>query len=371
MKNLKTLLIPVGLIVLVVGIFSFTSHNDVNDEKCTIKIVKIVNGVETVTDSTFDCDESMNMSFLSELHGMGDSLHKMIKVMMIDGDSINCDFKFEFDEDDKKGMKMMKFKGDDGEEMEMSFDFKVLDDKDGVMKMVMNGEEMEIKIGDIHKHLEKMHENMEFIHEESGNVEIMINSDEDGKESHSVKIIKTIDDDGNVSIKKIVDGEEMEMDVEDMKEMHGGHKMMFIGDDKSITKMEGNHEMIIDVKVDSEDGEKAKHIVIITKITSDDKSTKKVIEKVNKDKKELSINKLKFSPNPNDGKFDLSFNLNKKQPVQIKIFDLQGKEVYSEKVSDFDGNYSNDIDISNNGEGIYVLQIIQGKKASTSKLVIK
>ena len=373
MKNLKTLLIPVGLIVLVVGIFSFTNPKESDEEKCTIKIVKIVDGVETIIDSTFDCDENMNMSFLSELNGMGDSLHKMIKVMMSDGDSANCNFKFDidFDEDDKTGMKMMKFKGDDGEEMEMSFDFKMMDGKDGVMKMMVNGEEMEIKVGDIHKHLEKMHEDIDFIHDESGNVEIMIKSDEDGEEPHTVKIIKTVDDNGNVTMKKIVDGEEMEIDDAEMKKMHKGHKMMFIGDDGSVTKMKGNHQMTIDVNVDSKDGKQNKHFVIITKMSNDNKTAKKIPSVAGLDKKELAINKLKFSPNPNDGKFDLSFKLAKKEPVLIKIFDVQGKEVYSEIVADFEGKYSNNIDISDNGEGIYILQIVQDDKASTSKIVIK
>ncbi|MBL4592569.1 MAG: T9SS type A sorting domain-containing protein [Flavobacteriales bacterium] len=370
MKNLKTLLIPVGLIVLVVGIFSFTNYEDGDDEKCKIKIVKVVNGVETVIDSTFDCDKSM--TWMSELHGMGDSIHKMIKVMMIDGDSSEMDFKFniEFDENEENGMKVMKFKGDDGEEIEMSFDFKMLDGEDGVMKMMINGEEMEIRINDLHQHLEKMHKNMDFIHDESGNVEILIKTDEDG-EAHTVKIIKTIDDEGNVTVKKIVDGEEMEIDDDEMYKMHRRNQMIFIGDDGSVTKMKGNHEMVIDVKIDSKDGEKTKHIVIITKITSDDESAKKIPTVAGLDKKELSINKLKFSPNPNDGKFDLSFKLNKKEPVLIKIFDVQGKEVYSEIISDFEGKYSNNIDISNNGEGIYILQIVQGEKVSTSKIVIK
>lgn len=366
MKNLKNLLIPVGLIALVVGIFSFTNHKDVDDEKCTIKIVKIVNGVETVIDSTFDCDE--NMTWMSSLHEMGDSLHKMMKVMMIDGDSSEMNFKFDFDfdENDENGMKVMKFKGDDGEEVEMKFDFKMLDEKDGVMKMMVNGNEMEININDMHKHLEKMHENMDVAHDKSGNVEIMIQSDEDGREAHTVKIIKTVDDEGNVTIKKIVDGEEAEIDEDEIHKMHSGHKMMFIGRDGAAS---GN--MTIDVEVDSKDGKETKHVVIITKISSDDKSAKKISETVNLDKKELSIDQLKFSPNPNEGKFDLSFKLDKKQAVQIKIFDVQGKEVYSEKVSEFDGKYNNNIDISENGEGIYILQIIQGKKASTNKIVIK
>ena len=255
--------------------------------------------------------------------------------------------------------------------MKLGFDFKMMDGKDGVMKMMVNGEEMEIKVDDIHKHLGKMHGDMDFVHDESGNVEIMIKSDEDGEEPHTVKIIKTVDDNGNVTMKKIVDGEEMEIDDADLKKMHKGHKMMFIGDDGSVTKMKGNHEMTIDVNVDSKDGKQSKHIVIITKMSSDDKAAKKIPSVAGLDKKALAINKLKFSPNPNDGKFDLSFKLAKKEPVLIKIFDVQGKEVYSEIVADFDGKYLNNIDIRDNGEGIYILQIVQDDKASTSKIVIK
>ncbi len=370
MKNLKTLLIPVGLIALVVGIFSFTNHEDGDgDKKCKVKIVKIVNGEKTVIDSTFDCGE--NMKWMSSLNGLGDSIHKMIKVMMVDEDSsnMNFNFDFDFDENGKDGMKVMKFKGEDGEEMEMKFDFKILEGKEGVMKMMVNGKEMEIKIDGLHKEMMKMHQGS--WEDEDGNVEIMIESEEDGKEAHTVKIIKKVDDEGNVTMKKIVDGEEMEID-DDMIKTHGGQKRMFISKDGDVTKMDGNHEiMTIDVKVDSKGGKKMKHVVIITKITSDDESAKKILSVENADKKELSINKLKFSPNPNDGKFDLSFKLNKNEPVQIKIFDVQGKVVYSEKVSDFSGKYANNIDISESGEGIYILQIVQGNKASTSKIVIK
>ena len=159
MKNLKALLIPVALIALVIGIVSFTNHNgETDDKKCKIKIVKIVNGEKTVVDSTFDCGEDIDWT--SSLHGMSKLFHKMI---MIDGDSndINIKLDFDFDESDENGMKVIKFKGEDGEEVEMKFDFKMSDGKDGVMKMIVNGEEMEIEMGDIHKHMEKLHDKME------------------------------------------------------------------------------------------------------------------------------------------------------------------------------------------------------------------
>ncbi len=372
MKNLKPLLIPIGLILLVVGIFSFTNHQVIEeDKKCTIKIVKIVDGVETVTDSTFDCDE--DMTWMSQLHGMGDEIHKMIKVISVDGDSNDIDIQLDFDIDveDENGMKVIKMKGGEGEEVDMKFDIKVLEGEDGesgVMKMMINGEQMEMKFDEIHKHMDKLHEHLGDMHHKSGNVEVIIDTDEGGKEAHTVKIIKTVDDEGNVTVKKIVNGEEVELDNDQISETHKKHKVMFIGEDSGI---EEDHNITIDLSVDGEDGKEMKKVVIITKMSGDEKSFKKSSKKLVADKKELSVKDLKFSPNPNDGKFDLNFELSKKQSVQIKIVDLQGKEVYNETVSDFNGKYSSNIDISENGEGVYILQILQGKKASTSKVVIK
>jgi len=368
MKNLKTLLIPIGLIVLVVGIFSFTNHQDGDDEKCKIKIVKIVDGVTTEVDSTFDCSDKME--WISSVGGKeGTSIHKMIKMMMVEGgDSNSFSFDINIDSDDENGM---KFKDENGEEVEMHFDMKMLDGEDGVMKMVINGKEMEIKLGDVEKHLEKIHENIEIIDDEEGNIEIIIDSKEDGEKAHSVKIIKTVDDRGNVIIKKTVNGEEVEIDEDEFHKMSGGNKVMMINSDGKDIDMKEIHEMVIDLSIDGEKGGEMKQIVIISKMTSSDRASEDVSTAVDFSKKELEVENLKFSPNPNDGKFELNFKLKGEKSVQINVVDMQGKVVYNEKVKDFDGKYANKIDISENGEGIYILQIIQGNKASTSKIVIK
>ena len=126
------------------------------ESKCTIKIIKIVNGVETVVDSTFDCDESM--SWVSSTEGMEGKIEKMVhSILKEDGSGeFHLNLNMDFDEDEKDGVKIMKFKAGDGEEeVEMDFDFKMLDGKDGVLKMMINGEEMEVKVEDIHKHIEQ------------------------------------------------------------------------------------------------------------------------------------------------------------------------------------------------------------------------
>lgn len=354
MENFKKLLLPMGLIALVLVVFSFTNHKKTNEEKCTVKIVKIINGVQTEVDSTFDCSEEM--TWIHE--GIdGSTIHNMIKVMMTEGDSESFVFDFKFDENDEEGAKMMKFIGDDGKEVEMNFDFS----SDGNGKIMINGKEIEIAMDNLHKHMEKIHDKME-------NIELIVESDKESGEQKTVKIIKKQDEEGNTTVQKWVNGEEVEFDEKDLQ---GNHKMMFISDDGKTTS---NHEMKIEVSVEGEKGKEKQHIIIISNIS---KANKKELEKeapkvaANLNKKELNVNKLKFSPNPNNGKFDLQFKLDDTNPVTVNVFDLQGKEVYSETINNFTGKYANNIDISENGKGTYILQIIQKNKAKTSKVVIK
>lgn len=348
MKNLKTILIPVGLFAIIGIGYAFAKPLDKDgDKKCQIKIIKNINGVETVVDSTFDCPEDMSwvQTFHDEMDG--DSIHKMIKIMMVDGDSGEFNFNFDTNENLVSGHKM---------------------------KMIINGKEMEIEMEKLQEHLKNLHQQLGDLHDENKAIEVVMENNEDGKEPHSIKIIKSIDDEGNITMKKIVDGKEVKIKDNDLQKMHGNHKMMFVSEEGDVTTMDGNEAMTIDVKVEMENGKESKHIVIISKISAENKNEMaKKIPAIKKDldKKELAISNLKFSPNPNEGKFDVSFKLTEKTPVGVKIFDMQGKEVYNERINDFSGEYNNNLDITSSGEGIYILQITQNEKVSTSKIVIK
>ena len=251
--------------------------------------------------------------------------------------------------------------GDDSNEVDMNFDI-LKDGENGKIKMMINGEEMEIELSGLEDVMKQLHQGMADFETEMENVEIMIN-DEDGGDMSMVKIIKKEDDDGNVFIKKIVNGEEVELSEEDM--IHIEHL-------ESETM--GNKQIKIDIDMDDEHA-KGKHIIMITKVVEiDDKKdmAKRVpVAENNLNKNELAVDKLKFNPNPNNGVFDLKFELSDNAPVQVKIMDMNGKEVYDNQVNNFSGNYNENIDISENGAGIYLLQIVQGKSASTHKIVIQ
>lgn len=88
------------------------------------------------------------------------------------------------------------------------------------------------------------------------------------------------------------------------------------------------------------------------------------------DARELDLEELSYYPNPNAGKFTLAFKANKK-PTEIKITSLDGKEVYTEKLQSFEGSYQKEIDLSGQQPGIYLLQVLQGKRALNKKIVIE
>lgn len=85
----------------------------------------------------------------------------------------------------------------------------------------------------------------------------------------------------------------------------------------------------------------------------------------------LDVSRLSFSPNPSNGQFELSFELSDKSPVTVRIFDPNGREVYNQRIEDFDGTYSNNIDITGNADGTYFLIVEQNGKTFSRKVIVQ
>ena len=86
---------------------------------------------------------------------------------------------------------------------------------------------------------------------------------------------------------------------------------------------------------------------------------------------ELELDNLSFFPNPSsNGTLKVRFTVPDEDELNIKIFNLEGKEVYSRYFERFGGTYSETIDLSDQSEGMYLLEITQGKKRLTKKIII-
>ena len=159
-----------------------------------------------------------------------------------------------------------------------------------------------------------------------------------------------ITDDGkSVKVNVIVDGDEKE---------HGTEVFVFESTSEEVeVNGEGRHTVVVKIVE-----ELKLHLVEVEENEFSD--TPGI------DAKSLKVNELNYFPNPNSGKFTLAFQTTSK-PTEIRITGVDGKEVYSEALQQFEGSYNNEIDLSGQKKGIYLLQILQGKKAMNKKIVIE
>lgn len=85
----------------------------------------------------------------------------------------------------------------------------------------------------------------------------------------------------------------------------------------------------------------------------------------------LDAKNLSFSPNPNEGKFNLSFSVPSNGKLEVAILNLSGQKVFDDVIENFTGEYNREIDISNHSKGTYLLQIRQGDQWLHKKFVVK
>ena len=118
---------------------------------------------------------------------------------------------------------------------------------------------------------------------------------------------------------------------------------------------------------------KVMKVVIITKIKITDVTEEdaKLLEKeTGLSDNKLAVDNMNFYPNPNNGKFNLHFNLAAKGTTEVSVLNMEGKSVYSEELKEFTGSYDKEIDISSNPKGIYFVKIKQGTHAQLKKIVL-
>jgi hypothetical protein len=86
-------------------------------------------------------------------------------------------------------------------------------------------------------------------------------------------------------------------------------------------------------------------------------------------KNDLGMERISFFPNPSDGILNLNFNLQSSGDLSIVLYDSNGSKVFIEERKNFSGHYTNTIDISEHADGTYYLQIMQGGKSYSKKIV--
>lgn len=86
---------------------------------------------------------------------------------------------------------------------------------------------------------------------------------------------------------------------------------------------------------------------------------------------ELRVNDLGLFPNPDQGAFRLQFELPEQGATSIRIYNAAGRSIYDYDLGSYSGPFSDEVDISQNGPGAYYLEITQGTKRLTKKVVLQ
>ena len=86
---------------------------------------------------------------------------------------------------------------------------------------------------------------------------------------------------------------------------------------------------------------------------------------------ELNINELLVYPNPSSDVFNIVFNSNTKQDIDLRIYSIIGKEIFHETLTEFSGDYNRIIDMSSYSNAIYILQLSTTYGISTKKLILE
>ena len=82
-------------------------------------------------------------------------------------------------------------------------------------------------------------------------------------------------------------------------------------------------------------------------------------------------NTVNVFPNPNNGSFQVSFNVPSSQNIKIDVYNNIGQSVYTENKSNFFGQYNQTIDLSGLSKGVYLINTTIGGNTHTNKITVE
>lgn len=396
MKNYTTHIIQKAalIVALIVLAFLFKAHaqTDANnsENKIHIKIMKDVNGKHTAIDTTFSSEAEANL-FMKSFNDEDNSDDEM------DKEDIEDNFNFNWNDADANKLKSFSFNFHDDslDENNNSFhlDFNMPNwSEDDRAKFETDMENLKkemkknLKTFDMHwdtaslgnsfnydfkfkmpdeKEMEQLKEEINNFHFEMPDSKAFMmppptfNYNTEGLNDADKKQF-------DEQMKKAE--EEYKKAMELLKEKNGNLKMPPPCNGSYFFNF--NDDDTADKKVN-------KKVIIIQK--SDLKSEKSNSSKQSKSKTKFEegsspnfmVKDFKYYPNPSNGKFELSFNLATHGDLNVSITNATGKKIYNEMLKNFSGQYNQSFDISEQGAGVYLLNIRQGNEWMNKKVVIK
>lgn len=85
---------------------------------------------------------------------------------------------------------------------------------------------------------------------------------------------------------------------------------------------------------------------------------------------DATFSKFSFWPNPNKGQLNIRLDSSSEQDIEITVFDIRGRRVYSEKFENT-GIFTQSINLHNLGTGLYLLKVNDGTHETVKKIVLQ
>ena len=350
MKNL--------LVIAFLMLFSFglSAQDEVKKEKLSIKIVKEEDGKREVIEKAFDSKEEMKAWLKENGHHAGEMAEDHHKFKA---------YRFHFDDEEgekKKGTKQEieiiineelnegnlreKLKACEGNEFFFKHEFS----EDKIREMKEHAEEVRIEMKETH-----LNEVMERVEVE---LEVLRESlDALDEETMS----KTLD-----AVRKALEDIKMEA-----PHIRGNKSEAFRFHHKML-----NNDCDKVLFMDGEEGNRFFSKVVVIKCHANleelDEDDKVILDKsgIEVSSKELELQDLSIYPNPNDGNFNLKFELPRKGKTSVRVINNKGEIVLERNLGKAEGVNEESIELSDQPAGIYYLQILQDKSAITKKVVV-
>ena len=151
-----------------------------------------------------------------------------------------------------------------------------------------------------------------------------------------------------------------------------------VADSLASSATSGNQWFFNDTPIAGETGQKTKlrqsgaYKVVVTDATGCSQTSNIINHVVTALPPEVVAKEINLtvSPNPNNGKFQLRFEVKNRAPLNIDILTSSGQKVFTESTPNFNGVYSKEINIGKPSAAYYLLKIEYNKKTYTQKVII-
>lgn len=151
-----------------------------------------------------------------------------------------------------------------------------------------------------------------------------------------------------------------------------------VADSLSSSALSGNQWFFNDAPIVGETGQKTKlrqsgaYKVVVTDATGCAQTSNSINHVVTALPPEVVAKEINLtvSPNPNNGRFQLRFEVKNRAPLNIDILTASGQKVFTESTPNFNGVYSKEINIGKPSAAYYLLKIEHNKKTYTQKVII-